>query len=144
MYIQRLTNNYYLYVFHNFFLYFFVFVWMNQTQSTDEALAKRDDQHELNQSKPNTPAPTSTTTTTTTIAASPAKQNKSVVQFEQFAKLPDGLCKFVGDLIGTPLDEIDQFYKDQEVCLLIVMFFFCFPFRGIPRRFYKKKMYSRT
>lgn len=94
----------------------FLLCLVNQTQSTDEALTKRDDQHELNQSKAITPVPPTTTTTTT----SAAKQSKSLIQFEQFTRLPDGLCKFVGDLIGTPLDEIDQYYKDQQVRFISV------------------------
>lgn len=41
-------------------------------------------------------------------------------RFEQFSKLPDGLSKYVAqDLIGTPLDDIDPFYKDKQVYKII-------------------------
>lgn len=36
--------------------------------------------------------------------------------FEQFSTLPVGLNKYISnDLIGTPLDDIDPFYKDKQV-----------------------------
>lgn len=37
------------------------------------------------------------------------------VHFEQFTTLPAGLRKYVAkDLIGTPLEDIDPFYKDKQ------------------------------
>lgn len=39
-----------------------------------------------------------------------------VERFEQFSTLPIGLGKYVAkDLIGTPLEDIDPFYKDKQV-----------------------------
>lgn len=39
-----------------------------------------------------------------------------VEYFEQFSTLPAGLHKYVSnDLIGTPLEDIDPFYKDKQV-----------------------------
>lgn len=93
---------------------------------------KRDDQHELNQSKSNTPAktpspplpPSPPTLLPTTTPTSTTPTKKSIVQFDQFARLPDGLNKYiVGNLIGTPLDEIDQSYEDQQVQSMIFITF---------------------
>lgn len=40
----------------------------------------------------------------------------SFERFEQFSTLPIGLSKYVAkDLIGTPLEDIDPFYKDKQV-----------------------------
>lgn len=37
-------------------------------------------------------------------------------RFEEFSKLPPGLSNYVAkDLIGTPLEDIDPFYKDKQV-----------------------------
>lgn len=101
---------------------------LNQAKSTDKTLPKHDDQHELKPSKPNTsappplpppPQPPSPPTTKT----NGTDGNKAPIQFHQLTRLPDGLSKYiVGDLIGTPLDEIDQFYKDQQVLFLLIVF----------------------
>lgn len=75
--------------------------WFLQKPSLDESLTERND-HENDQLEPKETTKTK-------------KEIKSV-QFEQFSSLPDGLSKYiVGDLIGTPLDEIDNFYKDKQV-----------------------------
>lgn len=48
------------------------------------------------------------------------------VQFEEFSTLPDGFTKYiVGDFVGTPLDEIDQFYKDKQVKEIIFITIKC-------------------
>lgn len=45
----------------------------------------------------------------------PQTSDAQFVHFEQFATLPAGLRKYVAkDLIGTPLEDIDPFYKDKQ------------------------------
>lgn len=46
----------------------------------------------------------------------PQPSEASFERFETFSTLPNGLSKFVGnDLIATPLEDIDPFYKDKQV-----------------------------
>lgn len=45
----------------------------------------------------------------------PQPSDAQFVHFEQFITLPVGLRKYVQkDLIGTPLEDIDPFYKDKQ------------------------------
>lgn len=45
----------------------------------------------------------------------PQTSDAQFVHFEQFTTLPAGLRKYVAkDLIGTPLEDIDPFYKDKQ------------------------------
>lgn len=45
----------------------------------------------------------------------PQTSDPQFVRFEQFSTLPVGLRKYVAtDLIGTPLEDIDPFYKDKQ------------------------------
>lgn len=45
----------------------------------------------------------------------PQTSDAQFVRFEQFSTLPVGLRKYVApDLIGTPLEDIDPFYKDKQ------------------------------
>lgn len=45
----------------------------------------------------------------------PQTSDAQFVHFEQFTTLPAGLRKYVQkDLIGTPLEDIDPFYKDKQ------------------------------
>lgn len=49
-------------------------------------------------------------------AEQPQPSEASFERFEAFSTLPLGLSKYVGnDLIGTPLEDIDPFYKDKQV-----------------------------
>lgn len=45
----------------------------------------------------------------------PQASDAQYVRFEEFSTLPVGLRKYVAsDLIGTPLEDIDPFYKDKQ------------------------------